>query len=1259
MTSNNDNGRSQQPPPPLSSMLSGLSLREPSDLEEPGNAATATTAAASSASLLGGPGATTTTSVDESGEGNARTVTTIRSHRGGGMRRRGRFGQQQQQAQPPSQAQAQLQAPTSPIRSASDPTPAGSPGSYQLNNPQHRPSVAARYQAMAMVMGGGGDDDDEGDVGIIEDADDEQQQRQPDSHVTSPPLPPQRSTSNGNSPAQLQADARLKEQERAQRQPSQQVRIIRRNPPGRPQMRAPGALTKSLPNPAAPLPVPLTNSNAAPAPAAAGSHRSSLPSMPAATATANRMGSMVSATETPQNANYRLNQDDDDDALLDMDEAFGSSEYRLPHQLSSPSPPAQQRQDNRPADAMAIAGNADSARSMQSVESVVQSRLAAAQVVLTQDQLPDDTRSSTALTGSLTDQEIKQRELDAAVEANTNLRPGVVSVQGPSSRSSAFDSAQQSAVDLASSDSPQSSFRNSRASSASASSYPQQNAKPYDPVVPRSSESVAASAARMSGRSNAIRIRRGRASAENNSNAAVAATAGSGSGSGSIAYPPQHIQKGEDDATVVSQATATTTNARYTSLSFMNDDDTRTVSTDVSNLFEEKAYAPNHQARNMAPQAPVLRQAVTYGSAATTSTTSDPSLDKSRYRHSSANSSNNYSSNTHDAPEPTTLDENQSQAMETVEAIAPGAYAVEGIDGAVDDEDYEMYGVNDDDDWETTEEALRTNSASLDPQQRSLSMSRHSSAMAQQQQQSSMESGLNGQTEHTRVSAVGQLVEQAANCRPSVVAANAENNEIENQMKQEQEQKQRRKYLMIGGGCVLCLIIVIVVVVVVALLAGGDDGGGNNNNIPEREEPKPDIKRVDRLKALVQPVILNDNDFITQTLSWMSIHDTTSLDLKDKIQQRFILLLFYVSLGIANPIVSLGSSDECVWSGIECTPNGSVIGIESNRRGLRGTIPMELQFLSGLESISLQTNSISGTIGAQFKTMSQLSKLALYQNEIEAVELDQIHPNLRFLQVSLNPITKPIVPAHFGRFGNLEHLDMSQTGIEVPVASIFNNLSRRMEFIALDDNELFGTLPNDLSRFTTMYQLMLRNNKIEQRIPTEIGSLTTLQLLELSQNLFTGAIPSEIGKLTDMKSLAIRVCELSEPLPTEIGLLSEIRVILVDGNLMRGRIPSEMGQLSTFLDHLGLSVNQFEGSIPTELGNMSKMITLNMHTNDFTGTIPSELGNISKLGVVTIFNNEQLSGSVPTEICELTNLSVIQIPFSVQCDCDGNLCFQE
>ena len=78
-----------------------------------------------------------------------------------------------------------------------------------------------------------------------------------------------------------------------------------------------------------------------------------------------------------------------------------------------------------------------------------------------------------------------------------------------------------------------------------------------------------------------------------------------------------------------------------------------------------------------------------------------------------------------------------------------------------------------------------------------------------------------------------------------------------------------------------------------------------------------------------------------------------------------------------------------------------------------------------------------------------------------------------------------------------------------------------------------------------------------------------------------------------------------------------------------------------FLDN-----NQLTGSIPTELGNLSSLEYLSLPNNQLTGSIPTELSNLSNLLWINLYGN-QLTGCIPPALEDVPggDLSHLGLPY--------------
>ena len=76
--------------------------------------------------------------------------------------------------------------------------------------------------------------------------------------------------------------------------------------------------------------------------------------------------------------------------------------------------------------------------------------------------------------------------------------------------------------------------------------------------------------------------------------------------------------------------------------------------------------------------------------------------------------------------------------------------------------------------------------------------------------------------------------------------------------------------------------------------------------------------------------------------------------------------------------------------------------------------------------------------------------------------------------------------------------------------------------------------------------------------------------------------------------------------------------------------------------------NQLTGQIPSEIGNLTNLNDLYLHDNQFSGRIPSEIGNLTNLSYLYLHSNE-LSGFISNSFCSLpTDIDLLFF--------DNNLC---
>lgn len=183
-------------------------------------------------------------------------------------------------------------------------------------------------------------------------------------------------------------------------------------------------------------------------------------------------------------------------------------------------------------------------------------------------------------------------------------------------------------------------------------------------------------------------------------------------------------------------------------------------------------------------------------------------------------------------------------------------------------------------------------------------------------------------------------------------------------------------------------------------------------------------------------------------------------------------------------------------------------------------------------------------------------------------------------------------------------------------------------------NDLEGSIPAEIESLSMLTILQLERNLFNGTIPGGIFRLPALVRISLSENKFAPhSLSPEIGTNRRLKSLEIENCGLVGNLPSEIGRLTELDTLKLLGNQLSGFIPSWMGD-ATGLVELDVSENQLNGTLPSELGLLWRLEMLAVNNNMLSGEIPGELSEIKTYKAKFYFQGNNLTGSVPLQLCQ-------------------------
>lgn len=205
-----------------------------------------------------------------------------------------------------------------------------------------------------------------------------------------------------------------------------------------------------------------------------------------------------------------------------------------------------------------------------------------------------------------------------------------------------------------------------------------------------------------------------------------------------------------------------------------------------------------------------------------------------------------------------------------------------------------------------------------------------------------------------------------------------------------------------------------------------------------------------------------------------------------------------------------------------------------------------------------------------------------------------------------------------------------------------NYTTGRVSEISLPENNLSGTLPDEIKQLTALHTLNLNFNNFTE-IPAIIGEIQSLEYFSMYSNTspgspLSGNIPSSLGNLLNLKRLSINGD--FGPLPDELGSLTQLEWLDIGGSWY-GRsisepIPSWIQKFKK-LQYLALGSLNLSGDIPNWIYDLTELQELHLPCNALTGTISENICNLKLLTYLTL-NNNKLSGTIPSSLTLLTNL---------------------
>ncbi|XVF09979.1 hypothetical protein REPUB_Repub07fG0144600 [Reevesia pubescens] len=305
-----------------------------------------------------------------------------------------------------------------------------------------------------------------------------------------------------------------------------------------------------------------------------------------------------------------------------------------------------------------------------------------------------------------------------------------------------------------------------------------------------------------------------------------------------------------------------------------------------------------------------------------------------------------------------------------------------------------------------------------------------------------------------------------------------------------------------------------------------------------------------------------------------------------------------------------------------------------------------------LESLSLQSCNLPNIISPSLSLINSSTSLTSLELSGNNLTSYVIYPwllndssNLVYIDLSLNRL-KGSVPEAFGNMNALKQL------------SLFNNQleEHSLEILVLDNNQITGSIPDQIARFSSLTDLSLGNNRLNGTISESIANLSKLQILDLHGNFLKGVIfETHFSNLSNLQTLDfsynslsmefsnnwippfqpsfIRLgsCKSGPGFPKWIQSQKKFAELDISDAGISDSIPLWFWDLSPSLRFLNLSYNQIGGILPDLSLKFVGFPGFDLRSNLLEGPLPLFPSKLTSLNL----SKNRFSGSI-SSLCRIT-----------------------
>ncbi|XP_058071761.1 probable LRR receptor-like serine/threonine-protein kinase At1g56140 [Magnolia sinica] len=305
--------------------------------------------------------------------------------------------------------------------------------------------------------------------------------------------------------------------------------------------------------------------------------------------------------------------------------------------------------------------------------------------------------------------------------------------------------------------------------------------------------------------------------------------------------------------------------------------------------------------------------------------------------------------------------------------------------------------------------------------------------------------------------------------------------------------------------------------------------------------------------------------------------------------------------------------------GIECLctfNNGSTCRITRLRvvmQNVTGHIPETIGNLTHLNYLELGGNYLTGSLPSSIGNLRSMQYMSVSTNLLSGSipkELGNLR-NLTELQLGTNSFSGSL-PQEMGSLVNLKVINMDSIGVSGPIPSTFANLVN-LERLWAFDNELNGTIPDFIGNWTQLKILRLHGNAFQGPIPSSLSSLASLTVLQIGEITSRSSSLAFIKGMRNLTTLIVRNSKISDRIPFDIGEYRSLWHLDLSFNNLTGEIPSSLFSMNS-LSSLFLGNNSLFGNLPSNKSSSLQYIDLSY--NQLSGSLPSWITQGLQLNLV-------------------------------------------